>query len=103
MKILVDLIEKSKDTLEEIEWYAEKAHHFRVENKPLADTYIKVAEMHVTIFNMLHERMVELIEMERKQITPPPAMLAIWNYEHERLMKEFAEAKYLIEDYKKSY
>jgi hypothetical protein len=47
--------------------------------------------------------MVELIETERKQITPPPAMLAIWNYEHERLMKEFAEAKYLIEDYKKSY
>ena len=28
MKILKDLIEKAKDTREEVEWYAEKAHHF---------------------------------------------------------------------------
>ena len=102
MKILKDLIEKANDTMEEIEWYAEKAHHLRAEHKPLADTYIKIAEMHVSIYNMLHEKMVMLIEETKSKGVPvPPAMQAIWDYEHEKLIKEFAEAKYLIEEYKK--
>ena len=104
MKILVSLIDKANDTMDEIEWYAEKARHIRTEHKELADTYIKVAEMHIDIYKMLHERMVDLIDEERRKgRTPPPEMLAVWEYEHERLVKDFAEAKYLVEDYKKSY
>ena len=80
MKILVNLIEKANDTMEEIEWYAEKAHHLRPENKALSETYIKIADMHIDIYKMLHDRMVELIEEEkRKGVPPPPEMLAIWN------------------------
>lgn len=102
MKILKDIIEKSYDTLEEIEWYAEKAHHLGTEYKPLADSYIKIAEMHITIYNMLHEKMVMLIEEEKRKGGQPPAvMMAIWEYEHEKLIKEFAEAKVLIDEYKK--
>jgi hypothetical protein len=104
MKILVDLIEKAHDTMDEVEWYAEKAHLLRMEHKSLADTYIKIAEMHVNIYSMLHEEMVDLIEEEKRKGTqPPPEMLAIWKYEHERLVKEFSEAKFLIDEYKKSY
>ena len=104
MKILKDLIEKMDDTLDEIEFYGEKAHHFRAEHKALADTYAKVGEMHIEIYTMLHDKAVELInEEKRKGITPPVEMLAIWNYEHEKIVKEFAEAKFLIDDYKKSY
>ena len=104
MKILVNLIEKANDTMDEVEWYAEKAHHIRAEHKALADTYIKIADMHVEIYKMLHDQMVDTIELEkRKGVQPPPEMMAIWNYEHEKLVKEFAEAKFLVEDYKKSY
>lgn len=104
MKILVNLIDKANDTMEEIEFYAEKAHSLRHEHKELADVFIEIATMHVDIYKMLHEQMVDLIEAERKKgNTPPPEMLAIWNYEHERLVKEFSEAKFLVEDYKKSY
>lgn len=104
MKILVSLIEKANETMDEVEWYAEKAHHIRAEHKELADVYIKIADMHIDIYKMLHERMVELIEeFKRKGHQAPPEMLAIWNYEHEKLVKEFAEAKFLVEDYKKSY
>ena len=104
MKILVDLIQKMDDTMDEIEFYGTKAHHFRATHKQLADTYIKVGDMHIEIYKMLHDRVVELIDEERKKgDNPPPEMLAIWNYEHERLVKEFSEAKFLIEDYKKSY
>lgn len=104
MKILKDLIEKAKDTMEEVEWYAEKAHHLRTDHKQLADTYIKIAEMHIDIYAMLHGRMVALItEQKEKGAHVPPEMQAIWDYEHERLIKEFAEAKFLVEEYKKTY
>ena len=102
MKILKDLIEKANDTMEEVEWYAEKAHHLRAEHKALADLYIELAEEHVEIYNKLHKKMVMLIEEEkRKGTVVPPTMLAIFEYEHEKLIKEFAEAKVLIEEYKK--
>jgi hypothetical protein len=102
MKLLRDLIEKATDTLEEVEWYAEKAHHIRTEHKALADVYIKIAEMHVTIYNMLHDKMVMLIEEQKaKGVAVPHEMQVIWDYEHQKLIKEFAEAKYLIEEYKK--
>ena len=102
MKLLKDLISKSQDTLDEIEWYAEKAHHIRMEHKHLADTYIKIAEMHIAIYNMLHDKMVMLIEETKtKGVVVPHEMQVIWDYEHEKLIKEFAEAKYLIEEYKK--
>ena len=103
MKVLKDLIQKADDTLDEIEWYAEKAHHLKMDHRAIADTYIKIAEMHISIYGMLHERMTAVIEEHRRQSgEPPKTMLAIWEYEHEKLVKEFAEAKYLIEEYKRS-
>ena len=102
MKILKDLINKADDTLDEIEFYAEKAHVLRADHRHLADAYAKIGEMHITIYNMLHEQMVSLIEEEKKKgVQVPVAMMAVWEYEHEKLIKEFAEAKYLIEEYKK--
>ena len=104
MKILKHLIEKADDTLEEIEWYAEKALMYKSEHKNLADVYIKVADMHIQIYDMLHKQAVDLIdEHKRMGHTPPPEMTAIWEYEHEKLIKEFAEAKTMIDEYKKSY
>lgn len=104
MKILKDLIEKSNDTFEEIEWYAEEAMRLKSEDKDLADTYIKISEMHIDIYKMLHERMVEVIDEYKKGgVEVPEAMKTIWDYEHEKLMKKFARLKYLVEDYKKSY
>ena len=62
MKVLKYLIQKANETMDEIEWYAEKAHHLRVDHKSLADKYIKIAEMHVNIYTMLHDSMVELYQ-----------------------------------------
>lgn len=104
MKILKELIEKANDTLEEIEWYSEKAHHLKAEHKELADCYNKIAEMHIEVYAKLHERMIVLIEEEKKKgVAIPSSMLAIWEYEHEKLVREFAEAKFLVEEYKKGY
>lgn len=104
MKILTKMIEKAEDTLNEIEWYGEKALHYKADHKAVADVYNKIADMHITIYDMLHKEMVALIDEHRRTgHTPPPEMLAIWDYEHEKLIKEFAEAKVMVEEYKKSY
>lgn len=104
MKILSKMISKANDTLDEIEWYAEKALHYKQDHKSVADVYNKIAEMHITIYDMLHKEMVGLIdEHKRMGHQPPPEMLAIWDYEHEKLIKEFAEAKTMVDEYKKSY
>jgi hypothetical protein len=90
--------------MEEVEFYAEQAHNLKATHKALADTYIKIAEEHIGIYKMLHDRMVELIEEEkRKGNGPSQEMLAIWNYEHEALIKEFSKNKFLVEEYKKAY
>ena len=104
MRVLKDLIEKAEDTQEEIEWYAEQSMHLKTDNKALADTYIKIADMHITIYGMLHDKMVSLIDEEKRNGTQPPkAMLEMWEYKHKRLIKSMAEAKYIIDEYKKTY
>ena len=104
MKILEDMIEKAHDTMEEVEWYAEKALHYKADHKSVADVYNKIADMHITIYDMLHKEMVALIDEHRRMgHTPPPEMQAIYDYEHKKLIKEFAEAKTMVEEYKKSY
>ena len=101
MKILKDMIKKSYDTLEEIEWYGEKALLYKDEYRAVADIYNKIAEIHINIYDNLHKQMVDLIEQKKRSgIQPPSEMTAIWEYEHERLIKEFKEAKVLVEEYK---
>ena len=90
--------------MDEIEFYATQAQILHVTNKDLADTYAKVGEMHVEIYRMLHSRVVELIDAERRSgREPPKGMLEMWQFEHERLIKDFSSAKYALEEYKKSY
>ena len=102
MKIIKDLIEKMDDTLEEIEFYATEAHHLRAEYKHLADTYAKVGEAHVEIYEMLHDKAVALIAEEKQKGTHvPPEMQAFWDYRHRDLISDFNKAKYLLEEYKK--
>lgn len=103
MKILKDLVAKMHDTLDEIEFYAREAYIIRATHKDLADTYAKVGEMHVDIYRHLHQRAVAIIEEERKKGVPPAAMLEIWNYEHGKLVDEFADAKVMLDEYNKGY
>jgi hypothetical protein len=53
---------------------------------------------------MLHDMMVKMIEKERHAgANPPQSMLEMWEYQHKKLMKDYAEAKYIIDEYKKTY
>ena len=104
MKVIQEVIDKMYDTIDEVEWYASKAHHLRHEHKTLADAYIKSAEAHIEIFKTLHETVVKLIaEQKEKGKMPTPEMQSIYDHEHQRLVSEFSKAKWLVEEYKKAY
>ena len=104
MKIIMEAIEKLYDVIDEVEYYASKAHHLRHEHKMLADAYIKSAEAHIEIFKTLHETVVKLIaEQKEKGKMPTPEMQSIYDHEHQRLVSEFSKAKWLVEEYKKAY
>jgi hypothetical protein len=104
MKTLTYLIEKAYDTLEEVEEYTIQAMNLKATHKELADVYFKIAEEHVGIFKMLHDEMGSLIEEEKRNGKhPTPEMEAIFNYEHERIIKGFNENRLRMEEYKKMY
>lgn len=101
MKILKDLIDKSEDTLEEVEWYAEKSLILKMQHRQLADLYNKLAEIHINIYEMMHQQMVAIIDEYRKTGQEVPAqMQAIWEYKHKELVKHFAELKVMVDEYK---
>ena len=104
MKIIQEVIDKMYDVIDEIEYYASKAHHYRHEHKLIADAYIKSAEAHVEIFKSLHETVVKLIaEQKEKGKMPTPEMQAVYDHLHQDVVTEFNRAKWLIEEYKKAY
>lgn len=104
MKIIQEVIDKMYDVIDEIEYYASKAHHLRHEHKMLADAYIKSAEAHVEIFKSLHETVVKLIaEQKEKGKMPTPEMQFLYDHLHQDVVTEFSRVKWMIEEYKKSY
>lgn len=105
MKVLKTLIEHAHDTMDEVWEYAKEALSLRASGDvELAETYHKIAKMHVDIYGHLHQRMVAMIEEQKKKgVAVPEAMMAIWEYEHGKLIAEFAEAKVLIDEFSKSY
>lgn len=102
MKILKEVIDHANSTLEEIEEYVKEAFVLRAEHKNLADSYVKIAEQHVNIFNTLHEKMIMLVEDEKsKNSNIPEVMKEMWKEEHNEVIEEFAKVKFMIEEYKK--
>lgn len=104
MRVIQELIDKMYDVIDEVEYYASKAHHFRAEHKALADAYIKSAEAHIEIFRNLHDTVMKLIaEQKEKGKVPTPEMQTIYDHEHNRVIEEFHKAKWMVEEYKKTY
>ena len=105
MEYLEFIVEKMGDTLDEIEEYAHAAHKAKgAGNKSLGDIYIKISEMHEEIYKMLHDKMVAMIAEEKgKGGDTPKAMDILFNFVHKHNIRRFTEAKYLVDEYKKSY
>lgn len=101
MLLIKEIIEKMDDTLEEAEFYAIHAKHLKETHPSIADTYYKLGQEHLSHYMSLHTAVVSIInEYRRSKGEPPANMVAIWDFEHKKLIDEYEEIKKMLESYR---
>ena len=94
IKIIVGYIE---DELKDAEKYAKQALHYKDDNKPMAEMYAQLSREEISHMERLHDHAVKIISTYRNEHGAPPApMLAIWDWEHEKMIEHLARVKHLL-------
>lgn len=100
MKIIKMLVEQIEEEACGAEDYAKKAMEYKEEDKVLADTYSKLAEVELQHVDLLHAQVVRIIKAwEAKGNTAPPEMTAIWNWEHGKAVDHIARVRVMLNMY----
>lgn len=98
MKVIKDIVKSIREELEDAEKYAWLAIRSKEEHPELADTYTRLANEEIGHANLLHKQAVEIIDKHRRAgHEPPVAMLAVWEWEHERFIEEMAGVRRILE------
>ena len=101
MKAIKELVENINEELEDAEKYAKLAMHYKSEDSRLADTYSRLSSEELGHSEQLHAHAVRIIEAYRAAgNVAPPAMMAVWDWEHKKSVEHKMEIKALMEMYK---
>ena len=88
MKEIKWLAEQIEEELEDAENYAWKAKHYKDTDPDLSRTCTELARQEIKHSEMLHDQAVRLIKAFRSTGAEPPAvMLAVWEHEHDKMIK----------------
>lgn len=88
MKEIEWLAESMEEEINDADKYAVKAHHYKLDDPELSRTCAELARQELEHSNMLHNQAERLIKNHRKEHgEPPAAMKAIWDWEHEKIVK----------------
>ena len=102
MRKIACIVKDIKEELEGAEHYAKLATQYKDDDKPLADAYATMATQELNHVDTLHAQVVRVIQDYRaKGNTPPEAMMAVWDWEHESMVSHTAKVKMLLEMYRK--
>lgn len=94
MKIIKTISEMIEDELEGAEHYVKTALEVKDHHPNLARVLYEISLQEMTHVNLLHGEVAKLIEQHRKEKgDPPPAMMAVYDYLHEKHIKEAKEVK----------
>lgn len=100
MKIIKKLVEMIEDELEGAERYAKCAIAYKDEYPRLASTLYEISTQEMRHVNLLHDEVAAFIKKHRESHgEPPAAMMAVWEWQHERHIEEAKEIKILHQQY----
>ena len=101
MKIIEKLTELIDEEIHDVKKYAILASEVKAEWPGLAQVFITLSMQEEAHQKALHDEVVKIIEMYRKEHgAPPPAMQAVYDHEHKRYIKHMEEARRYQEIYK---
>ena len=101
MKIIKKMSEMIMDEAEGAECYAKKALMYKDERPKLGRMFYQLANEELGHVDTLHSAVVELItEYKAEHGEPPEAMMAVYDYLHEKQIEEVAEVKAMLSEYR---
>lgn len=101
MKVIKYLYEKIEEELRDAEEYVTKAMKVKESYPDLSRTLFTLSNQELEHSQMLHTEVVNIIKRYREQEgEPPSAMMAVYEYLHEREINMFNSVKSLQERYR---
>lgn len=101
MKTILTLVEEITEELEGAERYASLALCYQQKDRMLADTYLTMSKEELEHANRLHDQITRLInEAKNSEQTIPAGMIELYEWQHDKMLKQKAKVKVMIESYK---
>lgn len=100
MKLIEKLSEMIDEEIEDAGKYAKCALKYKEENPALSKTFYDLSTDEMRHMTLLHDEVARIIAQYRKENgEPPTAMLAVYDYLHEKQIERAKEVK----DYRAMY
>ena len=101
MKLIQQIAEMIEEEGDGACHYAKEAVKHKEDDPELARTFYEIAGVELQHVNMLHEQVTRIIEHHRKEHgEPPAAMLAVYNYLHEKQIEKVNKVKHYLAMYR---
>ena len=98
MKLIKKIVEQIDKEIEAAQDYADCALNHKDDSRELTELYIKLSSAELEHSDWLHAHAVRIIERYRMEKGEAPVeMKAIWEYEHQKHMKQVAKVRIMLD------